>query len=263
MSDKLFGIDVSAYQSLRTPDGKIILAHIDWAKALSHPMKIRFAAARAAISWGYTDPAFAYNWQALKTFGLPRAAYHVFYPNSDPLRQADHFCNVLAGDWGSLPLVADLELATGAHACSKAHYAAQLKKYLDRLENNAGRKPILYTRASFMNAYVERQGWYNDYYWWLAQYLKSGAEHQGPPTLPAGVSRERVLVHQTSDRGDGKAFWMQSAGLDYNRWQQSDALFAQLTTGKRAEPNITFEETVLMNQATIIGLLDALAGNCE
>ncbi|NSW52196.1 MAG: glycoside hydrolase family 25 protein [Anaerolineae bacterium] len=213
-----FGIDVSAYQTLRTSDGKVVLKHIDWERALAHAMGIRFVGVRAAISWGYTDPAFAYNWQALKKAHVPRSAYHVFYPNEDAHRQADHFCAVLAGDWGELPMTADLELATGAHACSKAHYSSQLRRYLERLTNNTGRIPIVYTRASFMDAYAAVQEWYNEYWWWLAQYLSNGEEHAGEPTLPKGVERWNVILHQTSQRGDAKAFGMQSAGLDYNRW---------------------------------------------
>ena len=222
-----FGIDVSANQALRTPDGKVVLKHINWDQALAQtsPGKVRFVAMRAGISWGYVDPTFAYNWAALRKRGVFRAAYHVFYPNEDPVRQAEHFVNVMGGDFGEFGPVADIELHAGAHACPPKRYMERLKVYLDALYGLTGRRLVIYSRASFMDTFVTGSqapaAWYNGFDWWLAHYLRNQDEHPGPPALPRGVDRSRVILHQTSEnkvKGRGQKFGMWSDGLDYNRW---------------------------------------------
>lgn len=225
MRTEPFGIDVSANQALRTEDGKVVLKHIDWAKAFAPnaPHKVEFVAMRAAISWGYVDPAFAYNWAEVGRYDKPRAAYHVFYPGEDGVRQAAHFANVVKGDWGELPPVADVELDHGVHPL---RFQDNLKKYLDELIRLSGRNDlIIYSRASFMDHYVTGgylpPSWYNRFDWWLAHYLSDQSEHPGPPALPKGVARVKVIIHQTSENkvaGAGQKFGMQSSGIDYNRW---------------------------------------------
>ena len=248
MTDKLLGLDVSAYQTYRV--GNIVTKHIDWDKLALQP--VRFVVLRCGISWGYVDVAYSFGKAECKRLGIPMGAYHVFYPNSDPLRQAQHFVNV-AGLDTDFPLVADIELGEGAHACSPLQYQKALKIYLDEIERLTGEKPIIYSRATFLDYYVVGSGvapsWFGEYDYWLAQYLLSGVEHQGPPTLPKGVTRDKVVIHQTSDRGDGSYYGVQSKAVDLNRWQLSEA---ELLTfiGQEVEPEPepeppTFEQVVI------------------
>jgi GH25 family lysozyme M1 (1,4-beta-N-acetylmuramidase) len=206
-ADLPFGIDVSRYQGV-----------INWDVVAAHQPKVEFVAIRAAISWGYKDTYFDANWAGARRVGIPRSAYHVIYPTEDPVRQMTHFLNCLGGDIGELPLSLDVELS---HDATPAQYQANLLRALKYLQEKTQRKPMIYSRASFINYYVTGTGatptWYKNYDWWLAQYLLSGVEHPGPPTLPTGVPRNRVIIHQSSDRGT--PFGVQSSALDYNRWQ--------------------------------------------
>jgi len=224
MTEKLLILDVSAYQTHRISN--VVTKHIDWDVLVSQP--VRAVTIRCAISWGYVDVAYSFGKSECKRLGIPMSAYHVFYPNSDPIRQAQHFCNV-AGDDTDYPLVADIELGEGSHRCTPPEYQKALKKYLDEIERIDGRKPIIYSRATFIDYYLTGSGtppaWFNDYDWYLAQYLSNGEEHPGEPKLPKGVSRERVIIHQTSDRGNGKLYGVQSAAVDLNRWQKSEKEF--------------------------------------
>ncbi|NSW53312.1 MAG: hypothetical protein HPY85_12475 [Anaerolineae bacterium] len=206
-ADLPFGIDVSRWQGT-----------INWNVIAAHVPKVEFVAIRAALSWGYTDTYFAYNWAEARRVGIPRSAYHVIYPDEDPVRQMSYFLNVVGDDLGELPLTIDVELDRDV---PPATYRLRLKAALDYIENTVNRRPIIYSRASFINTWVTGSdtppSWYNFYDWWLAQYLLSGEEHPGPPTLPRGVMRSRVIIHQTSDRGE--PFGVESGALDYNRWQ--------------------------------------------
>jgi GH25 family lysozyme M1 (1,4-beta-N-acetylmuramidase) len=233
---KPFGIDLSRYQG-----------NINWDKVASHEKNVLFAGIRAAISWGYVDPWYGRNFAEARRVGIARAPYHVFYPLQDPIRQAEHFWKTVqdSGGMGELPLVSDVELE---HNATPAQFKKNLLAHLKHLEQLSGRKPIIYSRASFIDYYVTGLGvtppaWYEDYDWWLAGYLLSGEEHPGPVALPLGVPRERVVIHQTSDRGDGKAFGMESYALDYNRWQFDEAHFREYI--KAEQPPVNDEITAL------------------
>lgn len=211
MSNKPFGIDVSRWQ------GKI-----NWDIIAAHKEPVRFAGIRATISWGYADSWFKRNWQEAKRVGILRMAYHVIYPAQDPKRQMDNLFNTVGSDTGELPLVLDVELD---HKQSPDKIQSNILKSAAIIEERTGRKPIIYSRASWVNPFITANrtppGWLNDYDWWLAHYLRSGSEHPGPPALPKGLVSERLLIHQTSDHGP--AIGAESKMMDYNRWQYDEA----------------------------------------
>ena len=255
--EKPLGIDVSANQAYRDATGKIILKHMGWNKVAAHKPAVMFAGIRAGISWQYVDPAFAYNRAECKRLGIPQTAYHVFYPNEDPILQAQHFVNVMGTDFGEIPPTADVELGEYGHKCTPAQYQKALLAYLVEIELLTKRRPLIYSRANFINYYVTGSGtppsWLNEYDWWLAQYLSSGAEHQGPPALPAGVDRERCVIQQTSDRGPGKTeYGTMSASIDLNRWQLSQSALSAFLYGSGVV-ELTMEERVARLEKAVFG----------
>jgi GH25 family lysozyme M1 (1,4-beta-N-acetylmuramidase) len=246
---KPFGIDVSRYQGV-----------INWDVVAAHIPKVEFVGIRAAISWGYVDPFFKSNYAEAKRVGIPRTAYHVIYPKEDPIRQMNHFISVMDGDWGDLNPVIDVELS---HNATPREYRDNLLTALNYLHSKTGRRAIIYSRATFidwnvtgtsLNSNAVAPAWYNDYDWWLAQYLSSGVEHQGPPTLPIGVTRDRVIIHQTSEKGIPIGM-PQAGALDYNRWQPEARLtveeyVAQFTSPPPPEEN-PCQELIDQNEALI------------
>src|SRR5690606_11833841 len=129
-----------------------------------------FVFVKATESWGYTDPKFYQNWQGLA--GHNRGAYCYVYPESDPIRQANHLIDIVtqAGvDWKYDRLVLDLERSVSG--LSKALTTAMVLTMMERIKEVTGRYPILYSRASWVN--------YNmiitaprliNADWWLAYY---------------------------------------------------------------------------------------------
>ena len=208
MSEKPFGIDVSKYQ------GKI-----DWDVVAAHAPKVVFTGIRATVNWGYTDSWFDRNWSEAKRVGILRTAYHVIFPGESASRQVNHFINTVGSDLGELPLTLDIELD---HGMSYTEIRDNLFACATLVENQTGRKPIIYSRALWIDEHVTGPAgkvpkWLNEYDWWLAHYLRSSEEHPGPPRLPKGVDRERCIIHQTGDHTVG--FGVESKMLDYNRWQ--------------------------------------------
>ena len=237
MGDKPFGIDISQHQ------GKM-----KWDDVAAHSPKVEFAGIRSGISWGYTDKWFSFNWAEAKRVAIPRTAYHVIYPDAPANRQVDKIMLLLGGDNGELPITLDCELDRGQHF---SKIAATIFQCAVLLEDKTGKKPIIYSRANWVDLHITGSGsppnWLNDYDYWLAQYLRDPKEHPGPPNLPKGVSRNRVIIHQTSERG--APIGSQASQQDYNRWQGDlDSFYRYI--GKTAPPDdvpttpLTLEERI-------------------
>ncbi|MCD4751909.1 MAG: hypothetical protein K8R40_02440 [Anaerolineaceae bacterium] len=208
--EKPFGIDVSRWQG-----------NINWDAVAINKKQVKFVGIRATISWGYVDSWFQRNWVESKRVGLYRSAYHVVYPGVTAKKQCENFLKTVGNDQGELPLTLDVELSQSKPPSIVAATVWACGKYI---EDKTGRKPIIYSRANFVDVFMTGKGktppaWLNTYDWWLAQYIRSGEEHQGPPNMPKGVDRERCIIHQTTGSGYATGFGVESKTLDYNRWQ--------------------------------------------
>lgn len=201
MTDKPFGIDISGWQR-----------QVDWDTVAAHVPKVHFAFMRSSISLS-ADTWFTRNWSEAKRVGILRGAYHYVDFEADVNAQMGKFISMLGDDYGELPRVLDCE-------CDEGKTAGEITSYIltcsDIIANRTGRRPIIYSRAEWLNNHtiaVRLAG--HDF--WLAQYLTLGTEHPGPPTLPKGIDRARVVCHQTADHTPG--FGVETAMLDYDRWQ--------------------------------------------
>lgn len=170
------GIDVSYWN-----------AGIDWPKVRATGQRYIFAKATEGDS--YADPTFDDNWRGAKTAGLLRGAYHFFHCNVDPKKQANKFMDYVKSmnDNGELPPVLDLETNDGQ---TKEKIIPRVKTWLDLVEAAFNRKPIIYSRAIFLQDFLSEVGggppaWAKDYPLWLAQYPNVYVEGS-QPTLPRG-----------------------------------------------------------------------------
>lgn len=221
-----FGIDISRYQY--SADGKQ-KPNFDTINATCE-----FVAVRAGISWGYTDPWFAYSWAHLT---VPRMAYHVIYPAESASAQIDHFLNIVRPTEHDR-LVLDMELD---HGCSKACITDTLLGCLEQLLANTGRYPAIYSRANWINQFLDVSR-LPRLDWWLANYLSRRPyplytpEKPSPPTLPRGVSS--WLIHQTGERGNGKAHGVASYYVDQNRWNTDNQEISAFFGNTEEEPPV-------------------------
>ena len=159
------GVDVSHY------DGTI-----DWAAV--HGAGIAFAFMKATESTGFADPQFAANWNGAGANGVIRGAYHFFRASADATAQADYFvqqAGVPAA--GDLPLTIDLETLDGVAA---ATVASDALTFLARVETKSGRKPIVYTSASFLSSIGSPAG-FGAYTLWVANWQVSCPKLPSPP----------------------------------------------------------------------------------
>lgn len=223
--DYPFGIDISKHQY--SSDGKL-KPNFDTINATC-----AFVAVRAGISWGYTDPWFSYSWEHLT---VPRLAYHVVYPGEWANKQMDHFLSIVKPEANDR-LVLDLELD---HGYSKARITQTVNDCLAYILSNTGRYPIIYSRAGWVNQFLEVSD-LPELDWWLAQYRKRlpaplyTPELNPPPNLPIGVNK--WLIHQTGEKGNGGQVGVRSYYVDTNRFNGTqDELLAYFGLGEVVPP---------------------------
>lgn len=201
MSNAL-GIDVSRYNGL-----------VDWAIAREHG--VIFTGIRASISWGYRDPFITSNWQGAREAGIYRLAYHVLYPGESIERQVTNYLEAVGSDWERAWPVLDVELD---HGVSISHITAAILNWCDIVESRLGKRPIIYSRANWIDRYTLMGAWRSHYHWWLAHYQADRTqERPAPPALPQGVSD--WLIHQNSDKGEAwPGLQNGMSTVDRNRW---------------------------------------------
>lgn len=214
--NRRFGIDQSRYQGFT-----------DYEVLAAASSRVNFCAVQAGISWGYQDKLFPHHWIGLKSIHVPRAPYHIFYPLQSPLEQVKNIVRVVGDDPGEGPPIADIELV---HNATRQQLTDNAQEYCELLTVKFGRKPIIYTRPSFVRDHMIRDAeWYANYEWWMAIYTTSGLESTESHFLwllnNAGIAvpAANVLMVQTSEKGDGAHFGAKSADLDYDRFRGSEA----------------------------------------
>lgn len=224
------GIDLSQHNA--SWDGKTIP---NFDQISQHEPKVRFAALRTGISWGYRDSMFERFFREAARIDLCVLPYHVFYPGSDAKRQMQAFLSILKkSDLDKLRLVLDLELDQGK---SKAQITDSLNQAIEVLSQASGRYPIIYSRALWIDEHLEIKD-LPQIDWWLAQYIRSREtplytpEYPCPPLLPRGV--RQWLIHQTAQRAP--AIGGVGHYMDYNRWNGSlEQLWAYFGRGTQPE----------------------------
>jgi lysozyme len=185
------GIDVSRWQK-----------EINWSRVAA--AGYRFAVIRATIGNYYTDPRFYVNWDGAGEAGLLVSAYHVVAPEKPADSQMGRFFDVLDGRSGDLPLVLDVELS---REVSPENITASVQACADRITEEDGRNPIIYTARWFWNRHVLSEPDWAEYDLWVAHY---GVD---APSLPCGWDEWTFWQH--SDHGQVPGI---SAATDLNRF---------------------------------------------
>lgn len=155
--NKVFGFDVSEYQ------GKI-----NWQKVSTgngdFPMKFVFI--RATAGKDKTDSCFKTNWKEAKGKGIICGAYHYYRPNENSIKQADNFIKTVKLKKGDLPPVLDIEKIPNRQSMDSLRVG--LQRWLDKVENYYGVKPIIYSGESFYTDFLKKE--FKGYNLWIANF---------------------------------------------------------------------------------------------
>lgn len=165
MTEYIEGIDVSKHQG-----------DVNFKATLRAGMKFAFVKCTEGV--GHTDPSFAENWRKLVEMDgeYIRGAYHFARPDTgggaqDGEREAKYFVDVLkkAGDCaeGCFPPALDFEKYSDS---GPAENVPWVRSFIHVIENDLGRKPIIYTGRNIWkyelgdtDAFVDCPLWQVDY----------------------------------------------------------------------------------------------------
>lgn len=131
-----------------------------------------FVIAKATEGIGYVDKSCdGFIQQALK-LGKKIGFYHFARPtaNNDPIREADYFYNNCKGYFNKGIPILDWE-------AENKHNVAWAKKWLDRVYQRSGVKPVIYMSESVVNAYDWSSVVNADYGLWVAKYRDNNPDY--------------------------------------------------------------------------------------
>ncbi len=156
-ADKVVGIDVSEYQE-----------KINWdsISKIENEFPIDFVFVRATVGNDRVDTNFKQNWSALKKKNLIRGAYHYYRPNENSLEQATLFIKNVKLKKGDLPPVLDIEKLPKEQSLDSLKVG--LKRWLKKVENHYGVRPIIYSGDSYYTDFLEEE--FTEYTFWIANY---------------------------------------------------------------------------------------------
>ena len=203
--ENVIGPDVSLYEDdPETPQG------IDYVKML---VSAGYVIVRAGQNL-WVDSDFKINWREAKLAGLPRGAYWFYDSRAEPKRQAELWVQQHEGDFGELPLFADLEESyMGPYSGWKNWYT-----FIERLKQLVSGKEIAiytayyYWRDNAPNATTQASNleYFHQYPLWIAHY---GVVE---PLIPLPWKKGEWLFWQYTEAGDGKLYGTESNGVDLN-----------------------------------------------
>lgn len=212
------GIDVARWQH---PFGKAI----DWQAVRG--AGIEFAIVKATESTTYVNPYYRQDTDGVRAVGLVRGAYHFARPSrpvvDDARAEARHFARVIARDLGpgSLPPALDLEQSGGL---SRTELVTWTRTFLDTLEAQTGRLPMIYTYKSFWRVNMGDSRAFHRYPLWLAYYNSSLGG------LVGDWPRHAIWQYSAGGRVPGI-----SGNVDMNLFNGSRAQLHALAAGGPAE----------------------------
>ncbi|MGW7448031.1 glycoside hydrolase family 25 protein [Kitasatospora sp. NPDC054795] len=132
-----------------------------------------FVYLKATEGLTFDDGWFTRDLAGARSVNLAHGAYHYFKPDKDGAAQADHFLDVLrraghsGGRAGELPPAVDVE------ECGRDGHRlqlAQLKTFLQRVQQAAGTAPVLYTRRDIVDDCLGGTKDLSGHHAWLARY---------------------------------------------------------------------------------------------
>jgi len=160
------GIDISHYQG-----------DIDWRmlkQTRQGRFPVQFIFMKATEGGDYADDKFVANFDSAKVHGFIRGAYHFYNPKTDADKQADFFIRSVRLEPGDLPPVLDIEKKSR----DIKKLQGDLKKWLRKVENHYGVKPIIYASYKFKTKYLN-DSVFDSYPYWIAHYYVDSVRYEG------------------------------------------------------------------------------------
>lgn len=217
--DAVFGIDISHHNTDNCD------CRIDW--DLAARQKVAFVYAKATEGSEYRDPTFDGHWRALgQRQKIHRGAYHFMRADVDPEAQAKSFLQKMGKlEVGDLPPALDLEWDIYQSSSRKwspkdgndywsnlssEEIVSRALKWLDIVERETGRTPIIYTSRTWWNGRIgdDKLERFKRYSIWLSAMEDQDLQLERPGAKGGWAGRWNWKLWQFTNRGD-----LSNAGL--------------------------------------------------
>jgi len=219
MRHKIPGIDVSKWQR-----------EIDWPAVAEHKS---FAYLKASEGVLYTDPTFRRNWREANAAGMVVGCYHFARISKSPTlvldaeKEADWFTYVMENTEipddgyasGSLPPALDVEWDKRAKGIPVEGVKQWCHAFLERLEKNTGRRPIIYTGYSFWRYKLARSIEFRQYPLWLARYNAGSTPSKEPEGWPATIWQHTGRGRCPGVKGNCDLNWFFGTAEDFQKFR--------------------------------------------
>lgn len=186
------------------------------------PLPVGVIAKASEYTW--TDPLFRTHCENMTAGGFLRGIFH-FFREDDVQQQVDLFLK-LSREVGALvgnKWMYEFEPILDVEETPKVigrKYAAQLKYWLDGVEQETGLKPMIYTSNNYwkfactfgLNIGIMAPLWTKDYRLWCAQYPNNPDLQDAPYPLPVGWKEWAGWQYAANARFNGVPY----DGVDIN-----------------------------------------------
>lgn len=227
-SERVYGIDISRYQheigKRKYPIrwDKLRIRHLGTLSnkrihgEVNYPVSFLFIKATEGTS--VRNRYFDADLKAARKYRFPVAAYHFFSPKPNGVAQAKYFLRYAKSNWATLPPMLDVE---PSHAEIERMGGIdilfrEVLMWLKIVEQQTGRRPLLYISQSFVNRYMgDAPDALKEYPIWIARY------GEFKPYI-------KLLLWQLSPdgrvegiRGDVDINVFNGSKAEFNRWIES------------------------------------------
>lgn len=150
-----YGIDISKYQHKIRWDSLMVLTdgrgRTIYSKTKAKDIRpVSFVFIKATEGSSMRDKKFRTHWEDAAGHGIRRGAYHFFRSSKDPVKQAENFISTV-GELSPADLPPVLDIETIHAGCPAKLLNENALIWLETVKNHYGRKPIVYSSASFIN----------------------------------------------------------------------------------------------------------------
>lgn len=209
-ADWMLGVDVSHWQ------GDVWWEQM-WRKGVQFAI-LKMTDFYKAEPRGFVDDKYIQNWHGTREQGIKNGGYHWLQPKVDPYIQSDFYLDTYFKYQTDLPPVLDFE---DRDWISPNDMLWRAQVWLNKVESETGRIPIVYTSAGFMSSFAkDKASFLSRYPLWIANYIQ-----RTYPTMPVVWTDWKIW--QYSDKGDypwyvwkgkakGREYGVESDGLDMN-----------------------------------------------
>lgn len=178
----VYGIDVSHFQkdidwnnlALYCDKNGNVYGNLPSDKTFMQP--VFFAYMKATEGATIKDDMFSVRMTEAERHGIIKGAYHFLHLGSTVDAQLKNFLETATWTHGDLPPALDVEVENEIKKYGVTTLQSMILEWLEKVEKRMGVRPVIYTRESIRNKYLNDSR-FKKYQFWIARYSDKGPDN--------------------------------------------------------------------------------------